>query len=390
MALIKVKGAGAENFGRRNILINGDMSVAQRGTSTTGLQNTGGVFTLDRFSHRRGGTWTNFDAKHEQVDVTDTLPLSVGLTKALKVTCTTAEGSVPSGAVNAGEGVGIGHYLEKGDTHRLSVGTSSMSVSKLSFYVKASIATTYGISIAAEQHATSQRLQIPFTVSSANTYERISITIPTYNVALDSDLDISSGWRIHWILDGITSGRTASQWNAHNDGTSEQVVILPNGVSTTGFSNTQNATFEITGVQLERGNVTTDFEHLSFAETLALCQRYFHKSGDIGTAEEWFPGVATYAHYGSQSVTAIDGNNDRAAPEVTYPCAMRSRPTVVYYPARTAVANTAGSITVYNGNTLVTTSSKPTGGVQCLVNYFYQTSTDAPMYTYQYTADSEF
>ena len=139
------------------------------------------------------------------MDVTDTLPLSVGLTKALKVTCTTAEGSVPSGSVSSGEATAIGFYLEKGDTHRLGVGTSQMSVSTLSFYAKASIATTYGISIGADQHATSQRVQIPFTISQANVYQRISVTIPTYNVALDSEADYTNGWNMHIVLDGVTS-----------------------------------------------------------------------------------------------------------------------------------------------------------------------------------------
>ena len=71
-----------------NLISNGAMRVAQRGTSTTGLQNSGGVFTIDRFSHRRGGTWSNAQFKHEQVDATVTGEPS--LDKALKVTCTTA------------------------------------------------------------------------------------------------------------------------------------------------------------------------------------------------------------------------------------------------------------------------------------------------------------
>ena len=84
-----------------NLISNGAMRVAQRGTSTTGLQNSGGVFTIDRFSHRRGGTWSNAQFKHEQVDATVTGEPS--LDKALKVTCTTAEGSVPA----SGEAVAI-------------------------------------------------------------------------------------------------------------------------------------------------------------------------------------------------------------------------------------------------------------------------------------------
>ena len=86
-------GGGGVN---RNYIINGAMNVVQRETSTTGLKNSGGIYTIDRFSYRRSGTWTNFDSKHEQVDVTDALPSSKGFYKGLRVTCTTAEGSVPS------------------------------------------------------------------------------------------------------------------------------------------------------------------------------------------------------------------------------------------------------------------------------------------------------
>ena len=68
---------------------------------------------------------------------------------------------------------------------------------------------------------------------------------------------------------------------------------------------------------------------------------------------------------------------------------MRALPTIVYYPGRSGVANTAGSITVYNGNTLVTTSTKPTGGVAALDGRFTGTSQDAVAYTYQFTADAE-
>ena len=257
--------------GNKNLIINGAMTIAQRGTSTTGLKNTGGVYTIDRFSYRRAGTWSNFDSKHEQVDVTDALPYSKGFYKGLRVTCTTAEGSVPSGT----ECTGIGYYIEKQDLYKLSVGSSSMKTAVISFYVKASIATTYSFTIQAPAHSTTQQIDIPFTVSSANTYEKISITIPTYNVAFDSTADNAAGWYLFWGLDGVPSSRTASAWGGSSDG-----FIMPNGVSATGFSNTLNATFEITGVQLEIGDTATEFEHEPFERTLAKCQRYFYTEVD--------------------------------------------------------------------------------------------------------------
>ena len=283
--------------GRRNIVINGAMKVAQRGTSTTGLQNTGGVFTIDRFSHRRGGTWSNFEAKHEQVDVTDSLPVSAGLNHALRVTCTTAEGSVPSSS----EAVAIGYFLEKGDTHQLGVGTSSMSTSILSFYVKSSIATTFGVSITANQHNTAQVLRMPFTISSANTYQRITLTIPTYNVALDSDLDTAQGWIMQFMLDGTAASETNSVWGTKVDGN----VLMPKDVSTTGFSNTLNATFEITGVQLEKGNKATPFEHRSFGEEEQLCFRYYRLLDD-GDATSAFVNAAVYTAQKAYGVITIN------------------------------------------------------------------------------------
>ena len=72
-----------------------------------------------------------------------------------------------------------------------------------------------------------------------------------------------------WGLDGVASSRTASAWGGSSDG-----FIMPNGVSATGFSNTLNATFEITGVQLEVGQNPTEFEHEPVERTLAKCQRY--------------------------------------------------------------------------------------------------------------------
>ena len=79
----------------------------------------------------------------------------------------TTEQAVPTGAI-----VAIGIYMERGDTHRLGVGTSNMSQSVLSFYAKSSIATTYGLYILAYQHATTQEINIPFTINATNTWQK--------------------------------------------------------------------------------------------------------------------------------------------------------------------------------------------------------------------------
>ena len=316
--------AGGGSGQNKNYIINSAMRLAQRGTSTTGLKNTGAVYTVDRFSYRRNGTWTNFDAKHEQVTITDTLPVSKGLHNALKVTCTTAEGSVPSGT----ECTGIGYYTELQDLYRFGVGTANMKTMTISFYVKASIATTYGFSIQAPIHSDHQAIDIPFTVSSANTYERISITLPTYNVALNTTTDNDVGWRLFWGLDGVASSRTASAWNnLGSDG-----FLMPNGVSATGFSNTLNATFEITGVQLEVGDVATEFEHEPVERTLAKCQRYYNRTLDD----------VAYNQIGG---SFMRGNSDKTKGVIEYPVEMRAKPSV------SVIGTNAGAFAVQQGDT---------------------------------------
>ena len=327
VATENLSATAQSSSGNKNLIINGAMNVAQRGTSTTGLQNTGAVYTIDRFSYRRAGTWSNFDSKHEQVDVTDALPYSKGFYKALRVTCTTAEGSVPSGT----ECTGIGYYIEKQDLYKLCVGSSSMKTPVISFYVKASIATTYSFTIQAPAHSTTQQIDIPFTVSSANTYEKISITIPTYNVAFDSTADNAAGWYLFWGLDGVPSSRTASAWGGSSDG-----FIMPNGVSTTGFSNTLNATFEITGVQLEVGQNPTEFEHEPFERTLSKCQRYYQKADDLT------------AGYGS-------GTNQYARGHYMFPVKMRAAPSGTY--TYTAGGGTIGANATHDDSFYLTFSN---------------------------------
>ena len=257
------------SFYNKNLAINGaDMMVAQRGTSTTGLQNTGGVYTVDRFAHRRGGTWANAQFKHEQVDS------GTGLfKKALKVTTTTAEGSPAA----SGKYVMIGHYLEAQDSlAHFGDGTAEAKSFTVSFYAKASIATTYAVHMSTAHLATEKKYIIPFTVSSANTWERKTCTFPAITNSIGT-VDVTgnaTGIKFHWVLDAPTGSESANTYLTSTGGDFE----YPSGQSPSGFANTLNATFELSGVQIEAGSVATELQHKTFAEEEMLCRRYYQKT----------------------------------------------------------------------------------------------------------------
>ncbi len=264
-----ITSVGGGPLSNRNLSINGaDMMIAQRGTSTTGLQNTGGLFTVDRFAHRRSGTFTTAQFKHEQVASGSGL-----FQKALKATCTTAEGS----AVTGTQCVMIGHYLEAQDSiAAFGDGTAEAKSFTISFYVKASIATTYCLHVSTSHLSTNKAYMKQFTVNSAGTWERKTCTIPalTNSIATVNASANDTGLRIHWVLDAATGTAAADSWHTLVGGDFK----YPSGLSPSGFANTLNATFELSGVQIEAGTVATDLEHKTFGQELQLCKRYYQKS----------------------------------------------------------------------------------------------------------------
>ena len=267
----KLTSVGGGGLSHRNLAINGaDMMVAQRGTSTTGLQNSGGVYTIDRFAHRRTGTWANALWKDEQVNS------GTGLfKKALKKTTTTAEGS----AAASGKSVMIGHYLEASDTiAAFGDGTAEAKSFTVSFYVKASIATTYCLHVSTSHLSTNKAYMKQFTVNNPNVWERKTCTIPAITNSIgtrSSQADSSTGIRFHWVLDAPTraSSQAADTWFTFTDGD----FGYPTGQGPSGYANTLNATFELGGVQIEAGSVATDLEHRSYGEELRRCYRYFQR-----------------------------------------------------------------------------------------------------------------
>ena len=270
----------AGQLGNRNLIINGAMQVAQRGTSST----TAGINTVDRFR----GDWSGVDEAPTQAQVdlgsSDT-PYTLGFRKAIKIT----NGNQTSGA-GAGDFVGIDTSLEAQDIANSGWNyTSSSSNITLSFWVKSSVAQNfYGYLFTSD--TTSQNYPFETGSLTANTWTKITKTIPG-NSNLVFNNDNGAGLQIQlWAFLGTsyTGTITLNQWGAFAGATR-----TPNNTST--WYTTNDATFEMTGVQLEVGSVATDFEHRSFADELRRCQRYYYVLGSgsdladesIGNGRGW-------------------------------------------------------------------------------------------------------
>ena len=338
-----------------------------------------GYQTVDRFKFETGGT--DEAPTQAQVDVASgTTPFTAGFRKALKIT----NGNQTGGA-GAGDRIIINYFIEAQDIANSGWNyTDPNSFITLSFYVKSSVAQTFYVRFESKDGT---RSSYPLSTGSlsADTWTKVTHSVPGHGSLLQFDNDTATGLQIEFTLyrgtNNTSSSVTLNAWGAY-----VSAERIPD-VTTTWFT-TNDATFEITGVQLEVGSVATDFEHLSFADELRRCQRYFHKSGDIGTANEWFAGVATHANHGAVPAKCLDGDQDRAFHEGGFPVLMRGNPTLTFYPARTGVANTAGKVAKYNGDVLVGLNTQPSSSPSRFTGYF-STDTTHPAFIFHYTADAE-
>ena len=261
---------GGQISGRRNLVTNGAMLVAQRGTSST----TNGYGSVDRFSTKNTGT--DEAPTHAQVDVASgTTPYSLGFRKALKIT----NGNQTSGA-GAGDYIKFNTQLEAQDIASSGWSyTDSNSKITIQFWVKSSVAQTFFVRVTAIDSPT---YNFPFSYTvSANTWTKVTKTI-SGNSNLVFNNDNGSGLDIEWTLFRGTnttgSGATLDTWAAY-DSSQRQ----PDNTST--WYTTNDATWEITGVQLEVGTQASAFEHRTFNDELLLCQRYFQKY--TCSSQEW-------------------------------------------------------------------------------------------------------
>ena len=254
-------GGGA--LSHRNIIINGAMTVAQYGTSSTST----GKATVDRFGLSTAGV--DEAMTQAQVNVASgTTPYSLGFRKAYKIT----NGNQTGGAGTSDRCI-ISYAVESQDNANMGWNyTSSSSYATLSFWAKSSVAQTFYVALTT-QDGTQQRYATPLTFTSTDTWTKFTYKIPgASGVQFDNDND--RGLQIYWTLfrgTGTTDNSfTINQWAAYNSS-----IRYPDITST--WFTTNDATFELTGVQFEVGDTATSFEFRLHAEELARCQRYFQK-----------------------------------------------------------------------------------------------------------------
>ena len=243
----------------RNKVINGDMRIAQRATTS----NAVGYVTIDRFSTDYGGEQEAM--AYSQADISSGSPYEAGFAKSFKV----QNGNQTSGA-GASDYIKFNTKLEAQDIANSGWNyKSASSFITLSYWVKSSVAQTFFVRVTALD---SPVYNFPFSYSvSANTWTKVTKAIPG-NSNLVFNNDNGTGLDIEWTLFRGTnttgSGATLDTWAAY-DSSQRQ----PDNTST--WYTTNDATWEITGVQLEVGDTATTFEHRSFGDELARCQRYF-------------------------------------------------------------------------------------------------------------------
>ena len=264
----------ANNLPFRNIIINGDMSLAQRGTSTASITTTG-YYTVDRFQAdvTNIGTWT-------QSQSTDT-PTGQGFATSLKMDCTTADAS-PA----AGDLLRITQRIEGQNIQYLKKGTANAESLTLSFWVKSNKTGTY---IAELFDDNSRSISKSYTVNTTNTWEKKTITYEGDTTGtIDNDNTI--GLSLHlWLAAGstYTSGTLNTTWNS--------VTNANRAVGQVNLADSTSNEWYITGVQLEVGSAASDFEFLPHDVNLQRCQRYCQVYGGDQATQSVAVGAASSA-----------------------------------------------------------------------------------------------
>ena len=239
--------------GRKNLVINGAMRVAQRGTSGTGS----GYTSVDRFKL----STSSGDVTLSQGSLTSGSPYDKGFRNFLRVTNTST-----TAATNGYRE--LDYSVEAQDLANSGwVISNSNSHATISFWVRSSVSQRFYMYIRCVD-GTTKSYTFPFDTI-ANTWVKVEQTIPgdsTLTVNNDNGQGLLIRFVVHYGTTYTGSGATNNVWRVTGSDYTQDM--------STSFALTAGATFDVTGLQLEAGKNATEFEHRSYGEELALCQRY--------------------------------------------------------------------------------------------------------------------
>ena len=284
----------------RNLIINGAMQVAQRGTSATvGPNGTGeGYTTLDRWNNalNHGTAVTTFSQSSDSPST---------FASSLKYEVTTAQSSLSSSDFWL-----LNYRIEGQDLQGVGKGTSSAKQLTLSFWVKATKTGTNNVELTDNDNNRFTTKQ--FTVDSSNTWEYKTITFDADTTGAFGN-DNGSSLNVQWWISAGSNWTSGSITSWAPEVAANRAPGQVNNLDTVGN------VFQITGVKLEVGGVATEFDHRSYGEELALCQRYYYAFINSGSGNEaWI-------------TTATSYNSSNAYGGVRFPVTMRAIPSLRQY-----------------------------------------------------------
>ena len=260
--LAVTKELTAKNFANRNLIINGAMNVAQRGTSSTSISYQ----TVDRFQPKWANTDEDCTQSQHALTSADTGPWEKGFMKSLHI----QNGNQTSGA-GTSDNVTLEYKLESQDTATCGWDfKSSTSFLTFSFWVKSSVAQEFLCQF--YNSDTNKIYTFNYTVTSANTWQKITHKLkgdPSLSFNMDNGAGLEIGWYLFVGTDQTAASSSANEtWATYSGTTSKKDM-------TSTWYTTNDATWEITGVQLEVGEVASEFEHRSYGDELRRCKRYY-------------------------------------------------------------------------------------------------------------------
>ena len=342
----KLTSGSQQNF--RNIVINGDMSLAQRGTSASGLTNSA-YRTCDRWyiTLTSFGTWT----ASQDTDV----PTGQGFAKSLKMDCTTANGSLSSNSVGI-----IEQRFEGQNLQYLKKGTSSAVSTTVSFWVKSTKTGTFICEL--DDNDNTRNINKSYTISSSDTWEKKTITFDGDTTgALGNDNGYS--FRVLWWLGAgtdLSSGTLQTSWGS--------TVNANRAVGQANIADNTSNNFYITGVQWETGTTASDFEFLPVDVNLGRCFKYYYKTTEGTTASILLTG-------------GIEGTTTAGVGSFSFPTQMRATPTLSFGSGIRFYSAGTGTITPTIGENRCTTTvmsckATITGGTVGQAGYVYRGASD--------------